>query len=100
MTRTTIVDVRRVFTERYVSQLQTLGYPTDGLSLERTESRAFIVVDDNDDRRPGPGVVGNGMEAGMIGGTAAEAYETLVTIAKTLEFAGGWMVQNAERVLR
>ncbi|AXH49460.1 hypothetical protein SEA_CROSBY_72 [Streptomyces phage Crosby] len=96
-TRTTIVDVRRVFTERYIPQLQALGVPTDGLTLEKLTGHYSLT---DTDGVAAPGVVGHGMAPGFIGQTAAEAYTTLITISKTLEFAGSWMVQNAERVLR
>ncbi|AWY07471.1 hypothetical protein SEA_UNTPL_71 [Streptomyces phage UNTPL] len=95
--RVTIVDVRRVFTERYIPQLQTLGVPTDGLTLEKLTGH-YSVTDK--DGQAAPGVVGHGMAPGFVGGTAAEAYTTLVTISKALEFAGSWMVENPQRVLR
>lgn len=96
-TRITAVDVRRQFTERYVPALATLGVSTDGLTLERGVG-CWTLVDA--DRQAAPGVVGHGMSAGYIGSTAREAYATLQTIAKTLEFAGSFMVANAERVMR
>lgn len=96
-TRTTIVDVRRVLTERYVPQLQALGVPVEGIKLEKLTGHYSLT---DKDGYGAPGVVGNGLANGYIGGTAAEAYTTLVTIAKALEFAGSWMVSNPERVLR
>lgn len=95
--RVTIVDVRRVFTERYIPQLQALGVPTDGLTLEKLTGHYSLT---DADRKGAPGVVGHGMAPGYIGGTAAEAYTTIVTISKALEFAGSWMVANPQRVMR
>lgn len=96
-TRITAVDVRRQFTDRYVPALQALGVNTDGFTLERGVG-CWTLVDA--DRQAAPGVVGHGMESGFIGSTAREAYATLQTIAKTLEFAGSFMIANAERVMR
>ncbi len=96
-TRVTIVDVRRQFTERYVPALQALGVSTEGFTLSRQVGHYELT---DADGQAAPGVVGHGMTAGYIGTTASEAYATLQTIAKTLEFAGSFMVANAERVLR
>jgi hypothetical protein len=96
-TRITAVDVRRQFTERYVPALASLGVSTDGFTLERGVSHWTLT---DKDGFAAPGVVGHGLSAGYIGSTAREAYATLQTIAKTLEFAGSFMVANADRVLR
>ncbi|UTN91901.1 hypothetical protein SEA_STUFF_70 [Streptomyces phage Stuff] len=96
-TRTTIADLRRVVEQRYIPQLQALGVPTDGITLER--GTGLYTLKDADGF-PAPGVVGHGMESAYIGNTAAEAYTTVQTIAKALEFAGAFMVANPERVLR
>lgn len=96
-TRITAVDVRRAFTDRYVRELNALGVPTEGYTLERGVG-CWTLVDA--DGQAAPGVVGHGMTAGYIGNTAAEAYTTLVTIAKTLEFAGAFMIANAQKVMR
>lgn len=96
-TRITVVDVRRVFEQRYIPQLRALGADTDGIKLERLTGHYSLTAKDG---YGAPGVVGNGMANGYVGNTAAEAYRTIVTIAKTLEFAGGLMVSNPARVLR
>jgi hypothetical protein len=96
-TRTTVADLRRIVEERYVPQLQALGVPTDGITLSR-ETGHYTLTDA--DGMPAPGVVGHGMSSAFVGGTATEAYTTIQAISKALEFAGSWMVQNAERVLR
>ena len=96
-TRITIVDVRRVLEQHYVPQLQALGVNTDGITLEK--GTGLYMLKDADGF-PAPGVVGHGMESAYIGSTAAEAYHTIVTVAKALEFAGGLMVANPARVLR
>ncbi|AYD86815.1 hypothetical protein SEA_MICRODON_68 [Streptomyces phage Microdon] len=95
--RITIVDVRRQFTDRYIPSLQALGVPTQGLTLAKQVGH-YELTDENG--QAAPGVVGHGMTAGYIGSTAREAYATLQTIAKSLEFAGSWMVANSERVMR
>lgn len=97
MSRITIVDVRRQFTDRYVPALQALGVNTEGYTLAKQVGHYELT---DADGFAAPGVVGHGMEAGYIGSTAREAYATLQTIAKTLEFAGGFMIANAERVMR
>lgn len=90
MTRTTVTDLRRVVEDRYVPQLQALGVPTDGITLERGVG-VYTLKDA--DGFPAPGVVGLGMESAYIGSTAAEAYTTVQTIAKTLEFAASLPTQ-------
>lgn len=97
MTRITAVDVRLQFAARYVPALGTLGIATDGFTLSKGVG-CWTLTDA--DGFPAPGVVGHGMEAAYIGSTAKEAYATLQTIVKTLDFAGKFMVGNAERVMR
>lgn len=95
--RITVVELRRVFTERYIPALQALGHPTDGITLMKATGHYSLTTEDG---YGAPGVVGNGMANGYIGNTAAEAYRTVVTIAKSLEFAGWAMISNPNRVLR
>jgi len=97
MSRITIVDVRRQFTDRYVPALLALGYNTEGLTLSKQVGHYELT---DADGQAAPGVVGHGMTAGYIGSTAREAYATLQTIAKSLEFAGSYMIANAQKVMR
>lgn len=94
--RITAVDLR-VQAERYGQVLDTLGVPTGGITLERTAS-TWILTDK--DGNPAPGVVGHGMEPAFIGSTAKEAYRTLQTMIKSMEFTLAWTVDNYERVTR
>jgi hypothetical protein len=85
MGRITIVDVRRQFTDRYMVALQGLKGRYYGLDLTLTYTGSCYTLTDKDGFAA-PGVVGHGMEAGYIGTTAAEAYATLQTIAKSFEW--------------
>jgi hypothetical protein len=80
--RTTVKDVRTVFAA-YADTLKSMGYDTEGLSLQegsQTNGRADRVF--TKDQFAGPGTA----DRGYIGWTAAEAYQTLQTIRTTLSF--------------
>lgn len=94
--RITIVDLR-VQAERYGQVLDTLGFPKDGITLEKTQSGWTLTGPEG---QGAPGVVGHGMEPGFIGSTAREAYTTIQTIIKAIQFATTWSVENFERVTR
>lgn len=94
--RITAVDLR-VQAERYGQILATLGVPSDGITLERTASTWTLT---DKDGNAAPGVVGHGMEPGFVGSTAKEAYRTIQTIIKSMEFTLQWTVDNYERVTR
>lgn len=82
--RITVVDVRTAFAA-YAKTLTGLGVDVSKLELQegsQTYGRAFRVVVDGRDA-PGTG------DRGFIGWTAREAYDTLWTILRTLEFAQG-----------
>jgi len=97
MERITAKDVDRVFVDRYCLALSSLGFNIEGLKLERGVGHWTLT---DKDGFAAPGVVGHGLSAGYIGHTAREALTTLQTIAKTLEFAGSFMVANSQKVMR
>lgn len=96
MSRITVKDLR-VQAERYGQVLDTLGVAKDGITLEKTQSGWILTGRDS---QAAPGVVGHGMEPGYIGSTAREAYATLQTIIKSMEYTLAWVVDNYERVQR
>jgi len=93
--RVTVKDVRTAFT-RYAQALATLGYGTDVQLQEGSQAngRAYRVVTSDQREAPGTG------DRGYIGWTAREAYEALFMMARTIEFANDFMVQNPQRVMR
>jgi hypothetical protein len=82
MSKITVTDVRVVFS-RYVATLQGIGVDVSKIELQEgsyTNGRAFRVTRDGFDA-PGTG------DRGFIGLTARDAYDTLWTIVRTLDFA-------------
>jgi hypothetical protein len=94
--RITLNDMH-IARDAYLRQLQALGYPTEGITLERATGVWTLTTEHG---FGAPGVTGLGMMPGYIGSSAREAYLTLQTLTKTLEFAGEWMIKHPQRVMR